>query len=542
MFALPSSLTLLVACAALLNPPLTTAQDSQIPLQSVEEVTKALKESGSCCDAISSLLPGKVFSKGESEYQDYTQSFWMQNARELSPRCVVIPSDVAEVSTAISVLGAAHSEGMEDGCKFAIRSGPHATHAKASNIEDGVVVYLKKLNDITISEDQSFVSVGPGTLLGEVYGKLDPMDLTIISGRDSNLGMGGLTMGGGISFLSPRYGFSCDHVLNYEVVLSSGAVVSANATSNPDLYRALKGGNNNFGVVTRFDFTIIQQGKFWGGVIVSDIENRNAYFDFIEKSLDDKVFDPHAALVAQTAYIDGMGWSMMNILTWTKAEENPAYFKELLDLPNNFQNSTRISTMLDFNEELDKSNPHGKRVKVGTFTFKPDAQFMKDYQQMFNETVTSMMDIPGIVVVTAFQPQSKQVLIQSEAYGQGRNSLGFKKEDGDSLILFSLATWDAEEYEERVDKAIKDLNRRGEEEAARRGLLRDFIYMSYAGPWQDPIGGYGKENVEFMRKVSKEYDPSQLFQLKVPSGFKLSKAEGQGRAESASRAGGSDEL
>jgi FAD/FMN-containing dehydrogenase len=65
------------------------------------------------------------------------------------------------------------------------------------------------------------VSVGPGARLGNLYADLDPMNLTVVAGRDSAVGVGGLTLGGGISFLSPRFGYACDNVINYEVHFGS---------------------------------------------------------------------------------------------------------------------------------------------------------------------------------------------------------------------------------------------------------------------------------------------------------------------------------
>ena len=62
-----------------------------------------------------------------------------------------------------------------------------------------------------------------------------------------DVGVGGLLLGGGVSFLSAQFGFACDNVLNYEVVLADGSIVNANATSNTDLFWALKGGGNQFG-------------------------------------------------------------------------------------------------------------------------------------------------------------------------------------------------------------------------------------------------------------------------------------------------------
>lgn len=79
------------------------------------------------------------------------------------------------------------------------------------------------------------------------------------------LDLGSRMISGGLSFFGSREGFVCDNVVNYEVVLASGKVVNANAKENSDLFKALKGGGNNFGVVTRFDMRTFKQGPFWGG-------------------------------------------------------------------------------------------------------------------------------------------------------------------------------------------------------------------------------------------------------------------------------------
>jgi FAD/FMN-containing dehydrogenase len=65
-----------------------------------------------------------------------------------------------------------------------------------------------------------------------------------------DVGVGGLLLGGGMSFLSAQFGLACDHVLNYEVILANASIVNANATSNTDLFFALKGGGNQFGKPT----------------------------------------------------------------------------------------------------------------------------------------------------------------------------------------------------------------------------------------------------------------------------------------------------
>lgn len=71
----------------------------------------------------------------------------------------------------------------------------------------------------------------------------------------------------GLSFFSSRKGFVCDNVVNYEVVLASGKVVDSNKRENPNLFKSLRGGGNNFGVVTRFDMRTFKQGPFWGSAV-----------------------------------------------------------------------------------------------------------------------------------------------------------------------------------------------------------------------------------------------------------------------------------
>lgn len=96
-------------------------------------------------------------------------------------------------------------------------------------------------------------SVGTGARWGEAYSDLQEHEVGVTGGRQSPVGVGGLTLGGGVGWTTPRTGFACDNVVNFEVVLASGGIVNANATCHSDLWRALKGGSSNFGIVARFD-------------------------------------------------------------------------------------------------------------------------------------------------------------------------------------------------------------------------------------------------------------------------------------------------
>jgi FAD/FMN-containing dehydrogenase len=102
---------------------------------------------------------------------------------------VVQPGSPHEVAQVLSVL-------KEQECKFAVKSGGHGMAPGSSNIQDGVLIDLAKLNEITLSEDESFVVIGPGAKWIDVYRKLEERGLLVVGGRVSSVGVGGLILGG----------------------------------------------------------------------------------------------------------------------------------------------------------------------------------------------------------------------------------------------------------------------------------------------------------------------------------------------------------
>jgi FAD/FMN-containing dehydrogenase len=96
--------------------------------------------------------------------------------------------------------------------------------------------------------------VEPGAAWKDVYSNLlQTGNVTVTGGRDGGVGVGGFLLGGGLSYYTGRNGLGCDQVVNFEVVLANGSIVNANQQENSDLWKALKGGGLNFGIVTRFD-------------------------------------------------------------------------------------------------------------------------------------------------------------------------------------------------------------------------------------------------------------------------------------------------
>lgn len=135
---------------------------------------------------------------------------------------------------------------------IAIRSGGHGGDNQNS-LTSGIILDLTQLNATTYNAATKIASVGTGARWGDVYEALQEHGVSVTGGKQSIVGVGGLLLGGGVGWHTPRRGFGCDNIVNYEVVLASGQIVNANDSTNADLWRALKGGSSNFGVVTRFD-------------------------------------------------------------------------------------------------------------------------------------------------------------------------------------------------------------------------------------------------------------------------------------------------
>ncbi len=148
-----------------------------------------------------SALPGKVFLPGNEQYTESLQSYFSAQETQVKPACIVRPGTTGDVVCTLSLLVQANRLQGIGAVKFAVRSGGHACFAGSANLADGVTIDLRDLDLIELSQDSSQVSVGTGASWGQLYRALDPLGLAIPGGRHSQVGVGGLTLGGKSSCL-----------------------------------------------------------------------------------------------------------------------------------------------------------------------------------------------------------------------------------------------------------------------------------------------------------------------------------------------------
>jgi FAD/FMN-containing dehydrogenase len=130
-------------------------------------------------------------------YNNSLETYFVQQEQDIKPLCIVIPSCTEEVSTALKVLtGTAIGYSGVNACQFAIKSGGHGYWGGDANLENGVVIDLGEINEIEVHADRTVTTVGAGARWGEVYLALDQQNLSVTGGRVSDVGVGGLTLGG----------------------------------------------------------------------------------------------------------------------------------------------------------------------------------------------------------------------------------------------------------------------------------------------------------------------------------------------------------
>ena len=231
--------------------------------------------------AFRSSLRGELIEPGDSSYEAARKVY---NAMiERRPRLIARCADVADVMAAVKFA-------REQRLLVAIRGGGH--NAGGLGVCDGgLVIDLSPMSHVQVDPKKKTVMVGAGALWRDVDHATHAFGLAVPSGIISTTGVAGLTLGGGIGYLTRRHGLTIDNLLAVEIVLADGRFVTANATENADLFWAVRGGGGNFGVVTTFLFKAQPVDTVYGGPMFWPMEDAAEmmrwYRNFIVKAPDD---------------------------------------------------------------------------------------------------------------------------------------------------------------------------------------------------------------------------------------------------------------
>jgi hypothetical protein len=245
----------------------------------------------------------------------------------------------------------------------------------------GALVNLSLFNKVMPAADGKSVVIETG-VSGKMYIRRSKREgLAVVGKRNSQVGVGGLTLGGDLSFFSPQFGVVCSNIIEYEVVLADGEVAKASATKNPDLWRALKGGANDFGVVTRFTTHAFPSAKIWSGFLYLHSSQASKVLTALHEVRDrviatdqGKVYNEFAAgPIACFTYLQQLGIQgpISVALTRTKLPEHdkkwPTCWQTSSFAPLwRFWSTCSAKSLTAAVEEMSVLNPPGWRLEFAT--------------------------------------------------------------------------------------------------------------------------------------------------------------------------------
>jgi FAD/FMN-containing dehydrogenase len=203
-------------------------------------------------------VDGRVTAPDDAGYDQARKVFYGKYDRR--PAAIVRPADVAEVAQVVTLAA-------DGGLELAVRSGGHSL-AGHSVSEGGIVLDLSEMTALDLDLEGRTAWAQTGLTAGAYTTAVGGHGLATGFGDTASVGIGGLTLGGGVGFLVRRHGLTIDNLLAAEVVTADGRVLQVDAETHPDLFWAIRGGGGNFGVATRFRYRLHELPSIVGGMLL----------------------------------------------------------------------------------------------------------------------------------------------------------------------------------------------------------------------------------------------------------------------------------
>ena len=228
-------------------------------------------------ETLRARVRGQVVTASDADYDDARAVH--NGAFDKHPLVVLRAAETADVVAGVNFA-------RENGLDLSVRGGGHSAPGLGTN-DGGVVIDLGAMHDVNVDTATQTGSVGGGATLAQMNDGTHAYKLATTGGIVSTTGVGGLTLGGGIGYLTRAFGLTLDNLLSADVVLADGTAVTASEREHPDLFWGLRGGGGNFGVVTSFKFQLHPVDQVFAGPIFYNLEDLPKLFRVFDEFITD---------------------------------------------------------------------------------------------------------------------------------------------------------------------------------------------------------------------------------------------------------------
>ena len=415
-----------------------------------------------------------------ANHRDYDRLRRVYNAVfERRPGAIVQAATASDVQKIVSIAG-------DSGLPLAVRCGGHS-FAGLGTCDNGIVCDLSRMNAVLVDPQTRTVEVGGGALLGDVDAAGERYGLVTPAGVVSHTGVGGLTLGGGMGYLSRRFGLTIDNLIEADIVTADGRLSRVDADEQPELFWAIRGGGGNFGVVTRFRFRMHDLGSVairrWTHPAAATAETLMRYRDAAA----------HAPRELTTAFVATKDELVLRAI-WTGSMIGADAAVESFSFPRGVQDPNVETTFFELQRASDEALPWGRRYySKGGFIAEMDDRVIAIIADSLAE-----MPLPGLEIYCLQLGGAVCDVAEGATAYSGRAG---------AFYWISQGVWDRPEDDEAAIAWCRSTARRLGE------LSMEANYVNEQADTGVAQNAYGESKYRRLAQLKWRYDPTNVFRL-----------------------------
>ena len=434
---------------------------------------------------LKAAMRGALLQAGDLGYHD-ARAVWnymIDKRPGLIARC-------AGVSDVIQAVNFAKAHNI----LVSVRGGGH-NFSGTSVCDGGLVIDTSLMKSVRVEVTSQTARVEAGVVWGELDRETQVFGLATTGGTVSNTGIAGLTLGGGIGWLTRQHGLSCDNLLSVDLVTAEGVYLTASHMDNEDLFWGMRGGGGNFGVVTSFEFQLHPVGSIVGGLIVypmSDAKKVLLFYRDFSRDLPEEA----NTIGALMSLPDGTPGIAIAVSYNGPPVDGEAAFRPLRKIASPLVENIAPRTYLEMQSMLDGMFPPGRRSVV-------KSNFISTISEAsLDALIESSLPLPSPLSFVAFQQ------LGGAASRVGKDETAFSHRDAQYDLVFHGMGLTPAEDSTIVEWTFKAWN--GVQPYVDRG-----VYINNLGQEGDEPGGinaaWDTATHERLVALKKKYDPTNMF-------------------------------